>query len=85
MDIFQKFISPKRTKFARDFRNFNKREFAEEIGNIDWPDAIDVSNGIELSYQSFYMKIENILDVIASLWIKTMDHPWATCFNECTG
>ena len=47
MDIFQKSISPKRTKFARDFHNFNKREFTEEIGNIDWSDIIDVSNGTE--------------------------------------
>ena len=47
VDIFQKFIPSKRTKFARDFRNINKREFAEEIGNVDWSDVIDVSNGTE--------------------------------------
>ena len=35
-DLFQTPKHRKRTKFARDFRNFNKREFGEELANINW-------------------------------------------------
>ena len=34
-DIFETSWFKKKVKFARDFRNFNKREFGEELINID--------------------------------------------------
>ena len=39
-------------------KNFNKREFSEELVKIDWSDAIDNNNGTNESYQFFYYKIE---------------------------
>ena len=32
-------------KYVRDFRHFNKREFNEEIGNINWGGIINDTNG----------------------------------------
>ena len=34
-------------KYGRNYRNFNKREFSEELVKIDWSDAIDNNNGNE--------------------------------------
>ena len=49
-------------KFARDFRYFNKREFAEESTNIDWSNKINEQVRTEISYQNFYSEIEQILN-----------------------
>ena len=50
---------------ARDFKTFNKREFGEEMSNIDWSDVISETFGTDWSYHWFYRKIENIIDHMA--------------------
>ena len=44
-DIFETCSFKKKIKFARDFRYFNKREFAEELTNIDWNNKINEQVG----------------------------------------
>ena len=83
-DIFQTPKFKKRTKYARDFRNFNKREFGEELANIDWSDTIGETSDADLSYTNFYKKIEGILDEMAPYRkmtqkeIKLEQMPWIT-------
>ena len=83
-DIFETAKFEKKTKFVRDFRNFNKLEFAEELSNIEWNNLINENVGTEISYQNFYSKIENILDYMAPYRkqsqkeIKLEHMPWVT-------
>ena len=65
IDILRKSGNKTEVKYARDFRNFNKREFGEELSNLDWSDTMDERNGNEICYQSFYLKIEKLLDEMA--------------------
>ena len=55
----------KKSKYARNFRNVNKREFGEELANIDWAGIIDETSDADQSYSIFYKKIEGILDIMA--------------------
>ena len=67
-DHFLQFNNPRvkqSPKFIRDFRNFNKREFGEELTNIDFTDLIDESADIDSCYTIFYKKIEDVLDYMA--------------------
>ena len=50
-------------KYVRDFGNFGKHEFNEELVSIDWSDIFN--ENAELSYQRFYMKMEDILNYMA--------------------
>ena len=83
-DIFETGTLPKRTKFARDFRNFNKHEFAEELADINWEETITEQIGAETSYQHFYFKIEEILNYMAPYRkltqkeVKLEYMPWVT-------
>ena len=83
-DILQKLDNKREVKFTRDFRKFNKREFGEELLNIDWSDVIDESNGTEACYQLFYDKIEILLDEMAPFRqmtkkeIRLEQRPWIT-------
>ena len=83
-DLFQTPGLKKKSKFARDFRHFNKREFREELENIDWSNVIDDTCCTDSSYNAFYKKIENILDYMApyrKLSLKEMkleQMPWVT-------
>ena len=65
IDILRKSGNKTEVKYARDFRNFNKREFGEELSNLDWSDTIDERNGTEICYQNFYLKIEKLRDEMA--------------------
>ena len=48
IDIFPYKEHKNTAKYGRNYRNFNKREFSEELVKIDWSDAIDNgTNGIE--------------------------------------
>ena len=40
-DISQTTRNKKRSKFARDFRTFNKREFGDELSKANWTEIID--------------------------------------------
>ena len=83
-DIFQTTVHTKKVKYVRDFRHFNKREFNEEIGNINWGGIINDTNGTDESYTQFYNKIEEILDCMAPYrkmsqkQIRLEQRPWIT-------
>ena len=83
-DLFQTPKAKKRSKFARDFRNLNKREFGEELANINWSDIIEEIPDVDLCYSNFYKKIENILDFMAPYRkmtkkeVKLEQMPWIT-------
>ena len=64
-DISQTSSNRKRTKFARDFRTFDKRKFGDELSKANWTEIIDTNVGTDLSYNNFYSKIENIPDYMA--------------------
>ena len=84
IDIFQTTDYKKKVKYSRNFRNFNKREFSEEIINIDWSSIINEVNGTDVSYHGFYKKLEEILDLMAPYQklsqknIKLEERPWIT-------
>ena len=83
-DIFETCSFKKKIKLARDFRYFSKREFAEELTNIDWSNKINEQVGTEISYQYFYSEIEQILNYTAPYRkltqkeIKLEHMPWIT-------
>ena len=64
-DIFGGAKYKERFKYARNFRNFNEREFQEELLNIDWSEIVNEIEGTEECYQNFYRKLEEILDFMA--------------------
>ena len=64
-DIFGSSKHSKRVKYERDYRNFNKHEFNEELLTIDWPDVVNEIAGTEISYQRFFNKLEEILNFMA--------------------
>ena len=55
-DIFQTTVHTKKVKYVRDFRHFIKREFNEEIGNINWGGIIYDTNGTDESSHRFTTK-----------------------------
>ena len=83
-DICQTPGNKRSSKIARDFKTFNKREFGEEMSNIDWSDVISETFGTDWSYHRFYRKIENILDHMAPYCkmtqkeLKREQMPWIT-------
>ena len=64
-DMFQTARNKRKSNFARDIRTFNKREFGEEMSNIDRSAVIDEKSGRDLCYYNFYRKIKSILDDMA--------------------
>ena len=72
-----------RVKYVRDFRNFNKREFNEELFSIECTVANETAGG-ELSYLRFYKKMEGRLNYMAPYRrmtqkeIRLEQRPWVT-------
>ena len=62
MDILETCAARKNVKYARDYRNFNKREFNEELNSTDWGKLINDDNGTNESYKQFYDRIEDVLN-----------------------
>ena len=85
LDIFESLKNKYTIKYARDYRNYNKRVFSEELSNIDW-NYITTNNNIDTnrSYNLFYYKIEKILYEIAPYRKMTKNElrleqrPWIT-------
>ena len=83
-DISQTTSNRKRSKFARDFRTFNKREFGDELSKANRTEIIDTNVGTDLSYNNFYRKIENIFDYmtpyrkLTQKELKREQIPWIT-------
>ena len=84
LDIFQHEPSKKINKLKRDFRNFSKREFYDELSNIDWSDVTDEQLGTNQCYDNFLYKIDHLLDEMAPFrkmtikQIKLEQRPWIT-------
>ena len=68
----------------RNWRIFNKREFAEELSNTNWDDISDPNTDTNTSFSKFYHKVTNLLDEMApfkKLTKKDMSlqqKPWIT-------
>ena len=53
-NILQNRANKNITKYKRDFRNFNKREFEEELCGIDWLDTINENDGTDICYNIYF-------------------------------
>ena len=71
-------------KFERNFKNFNEREFAESINEMDWENILDFGkNDPNLSMNNLYLNLTYMLDKMApykmlskknEIETETMDH-----------
>ena len=83
-DIFSTSHTRKKVNYSRDFRNFNKQEFNEELLNIDWSTVINESLGTVSSYLGFYDNVEDILNHMAPYRkmtqrnVRLEQRPWIT-------
>jgi hypothetical protein len=55
----------KSDKSKRNWRIFNKREFAEELGNTNWDDLNDPNDDTDTTFTKFYNKTTKLLDEMA--------------------
>ena len=71
-------------KFSRNYRNFDKQKFADELMQTDWSDITLGRLGTDNSYQLFYDKILTLLDNMAPFRKLTKNEsrlkqrPWIT-------
>ena len=71
------------TKYGRNYRYFNSREFSEELSKLDWSDVIN-NNKTDEAYSTFYHKIEHLLDEMAPYHkltkneMRLEERPWIT-------
>ena len=63
IDIFDPPPHPKATtKSVRNWRIFNKREFADELNATTWDDVNDPNADTNKSFTTFYNKVNRLLD-----------------------
>ncbi len=73
-----------KNKSTRNWRIFNKREFADELNNTNWDDISDPDKDTNASLSNFYNKVTKLLDEMAPLKkltkkeIKLQQKPWIT-------
>ena len=67
IDIFDKLNDKKTSKFGRNWRLFNKREFEDELRQIEWNEIINSDNGTDKNFSIFFHKVEKLLDEMAPL------------------
>ena len=66
IDIFDTYQnSKKHIKSMRNWRIFNKREFADELDKMSWDNLSDPNNNTDTSFTIFYNKITKLLDEMA--------------------
>ena len=65
IDVFDRLKNKDIPKYARNWRIFNKNEFESELKNIDWNEIINSDIGTDRSFNSFYYKIEKLIDEMA--------------------
>ena len=71
-------------KPIRNWRIFNKREFAEELTNTNWDDVSDVNADTNTSFSNFYNRVTTLLDEMAPLKtptkreVRLQQKPWIT-------
>ena len=86
IDIFDKHSNKSKNndKHARNWRIFNKREFEDEISQINWDEVTSQSTGTDQSFTLFYDKIIRLLDEMAPMQKLTKKEiglkkcPWIT-------
>ena len=77
-------ITSAKNKSTRNWRIFNKREFADELNNTNWDDISDPTNDANASLAKFYNKVTKLLDEMAPFKkltkkeIKLQQKPWIT-------
>ena len=57
----------KTDKYSRNWSIFNKREFEEEINQVNWEEVSSPTNGTDQSFKIFYQKIIKLLDEMAPM------------------
>ena len=65
IDIFKTERVKPAAKFSRNYRNFDKYKFADELLKTDWSEITSGRLGTENAYQLFYDKIVTLLDQMA--------------------
>ena len=85
LDIFDsQNLNYKNQKPVRNWKNFSKREFQEELLKINWKTAIPSNIDANASTQVFYEKITKLLDEMAPFKkptkkeVKLRQSPWIT-------
>ena len=74
----------KNVGFSRNWRIFNKREFEEELTNIDWNEINNANTDTNQSFSKFFKKIEKLLDETAPIRklskkeMRLKERPWIT-------
>ena len=60
IDIFDKNnkYHKKTDKYSRNWSIFNKREFEEEINQVNWDEVSSPTNGTDQSFKIVYQKIK---------------------------
>ena len=71
-------------KYMRNWRIFNKREFADELSSTSWDDVSDPNADTNKSFSTFYNKVTKLLDEMAPYKkltkreIRMQHKPWIT-------
>ena len=76
---------PSKTKiYKRDYSHFNDSALVDEIRFIDWSTVLSDSHDVNALFNSFYLKLSNIVDkhvplkMMQKKEIKFMSKPWIT-------
>ena len=84
LDILQNVRSSSKSKYSRDWRNFNKQRFAYELSKYNWNDVTSPDLGTNVSSENFFNNINTLLDEMAPIKRLTkkekglMERPWIT-------
>ena len=85
MDIFDNFKKQaKADKFSRNWAIFNKREFEDEVSQINWDEVIPFISNTDQSFKKFYDTVTKKLDEMAPIKKLTKkekglkNNPWIT-------
>ena len=84
IDNLETCATRKNVKYARDYRNFNKRGFNEKLNSTDWGKLVNDLNGTNESYKQFYDRIEDVLNHVdpyrklRQKEIRVEQRPWIT-------
>ena len=83
INIFHKQFNNNSPKFGRNYTNFNKNEFSDELHKINWVNVLQ-GNSTENGLNKFFLIIEHLLDEMAPVkrltkkQIRLRDRPWIT-------
>ena len=84
LDILQSIRQSAKSKYSRDWKNFNKQRFAYELSKYNWNDVTSPEVDTNTSTKNFFDNINNLLDQMAPLKRLTkkekglIERPWIT-------